>query len=73
MSRKPLDLTNQRFGRLLALYPVGKDNFGNIVWRCQCDCENMIDVAVCTLMSENTQSCGCYRKEITSLTHTKYN
>jgi len=34
---KPVDITGQRFGRLLVLKPVGIRNHG-VYWLCRCDC-----------------------------------
>lgn len=59
---KALDLTNQRFGSLTALYKSGnKTSSGLIIWTCQCDCGNKIDVAGPYLKSGNTKSCGCQK------------
>ena len=52
------DITNQRFGRLVAL-----KNTHNGYWQCQCDCGNICEVKGSALRSGNTQSCGCLHKE----------
>ena len=58
------DLTNQRFGKLIALYPTDKRASGNyIIWHCKCDCGNECDVVSGYLLRGNTQSCGCLVKE----------
>lgn len=54
---KKLDLTNQRFGKLIALAPTRKN--GRTAWRCKCDCGNEIDVFTFCLRNGNTSSCGC--------------
>ena len=37
--RKPLDLTGQRFGRLVVLgKSEKKDPDGSMLWDCRCDC-----------------------------------
>ncbi len=57
------DLRNQRFGRLVAINPTD-DRFNKyVIWRCRCDCGNMIYVASKNLTSGATQSCGCLAKE----------
>lgn len=54
------DIRNQRFGRLVALYPTGEaNNNGAFIWHCICDCGNYIDVAGVYLRNGNTKSCGC--------------
>ena len=63
MSRKRLDLTNKRFGKLVALYPESKNN--RIYWYCKCDCGNFTSVQVSCLTKNITKSCGCLQKEAT--------
>jgi len=57
------DLSNQRFGRLIALYVASRKPRR---WHCICDCGNEVDVLTNQLISGHTQSCGCLHKEITS-------
>jgi len=57
------NLTGNRFGKLVVLYPAGKNGTGRCVWECQCDCGNVTIVPANNLTSGNTQSCGCLRKE----------
>lgn len=56
-------LTNQRFGKLTALFPTEKRKNGRVVWHCQCDCGNEIDVPTSYLTSGETRSCGCLKGE----------
>ena len=55
MSRR--DITNQRFGILTALFPVGKDERGNIIWRLRCDCGREVEYPLNVLHTK--KSCGC--------------
>lgn len=58
------DITGQRFGRLTAMYPTEQSNKGRyIIWRCQCDCGNQLDVSYNQLMYTHQKSCGCQKKE----------
>lgn len=61
--RKPKDLTGQRFGRLTAIEPAGYRKNNIPVWRCLCDCGNETEIRENALISGNTKSCGCLRKE----------
>lgn len=61
---KAADLTKRKFGRLTALYPTSKRDSSFIVWHCECECGNEVDVSSRNLISENTISCGCYRVEL---------
>ena len=54
---KKLDLTNQRFGKLTAIFPTHKN--GKTAWHCKCDCGNELDVFTFCLRNGNTSSCGC--------------
>lgn len=60
-----LDLTGQRFGKLVALYQV--ENIGlEVYWHCKCDCGNEKDIQRAALTSGTTKSCGCvssYKEE----------
>ena len=61
-----IDITNQRFGRLIALYPINLNSGKGIKWHCKCDCGNETDVALSSLRQGSTKSCGCLHKELAS-------
>lgn len=63
---KSIDLTGQRFGRLTAVEPEGRDKHGNVLWRCRCDCGGTSIVVTRNLLNSNSTSCGCRRRETTS-------
>lgn len=68
-----LDLTDQRFGMLVAKEKTDeRDKRGSILWRCQCDCGTYTTVSSNKLRSRHTQSCGCLKK-IASQTNRKKN
>ena len=58
------NLTGCRFGRLVVLFPVGKDKRGAILWKCQCNCGQECVVRSDCLLCGETRSCGCLQKEI---------
>ncbi len=58
-----IDLSGRRFGRLTALYSLSERKQGGVVWRCCCDCGNEIDASYNSLVTGNTQSCGCMKRE----------
>lgn len=62
------DITGQRFNKLTAIAPIDKRSNKSIVWRCICDCNTIVDVAVCNLKSGNTKSCGCLKKQPRGIT-----
>lgn len=58
------DLTGQKFGKLTVIQETDKRIDNKIVWRCQCECGNTVDVISTNLRKGNTLSCGCYHKEV---------
>lgn len=71
---KKIDLTGQRFGRLVVLRENGRAKDGQVLWLCKCSCPRGTEVTVCgaNLRNENTQSCGCLFRERTSERFTKH-
>ena len=59
------DLTGRRFGRLVAVGPLGRKN-GSVVWLCRCDCGRDAEVKSWNLKTGITSSCGCLQREVTS-------
>ena len=55
-------IEGKKFTRLTPLYPVGSDRRG-IIWRCVCDCGNIVDVSAGQLTAGHKRSCGCLRHE----------
>ena len=53
------DITNERFGYLVALKPTDERDAGAVVWECQCDCGKRYYVRSTALRSHHTLSCGC--------------
>lgn len=59
------DITNERFGRLVALRVVGKALSKSLLWQCKCDCGALITRTSASLRkSKGISSCGCYLKEV---------
>lgn len=64
VSPRRLDLTGQRFGRLVALKLSDSRGPSNqIKWDCACDCGETIAVMANSLRNGTTQSCGCLQRE----------
>ena len=58
-----VDISGQKFGRLTALKPVGKDKYGAVIWLCECACGKKIKTLGGRLRNGQTKSCGCYKKD----------
>ena len=61
-----IDLTGQRFGRLIVLGRGPNTNQGKPRWNCQCDCGNITTPAGSSLQQRLTVSCGCFHLEETT-------
>lgn len=62
-SKRGLNLTGKRFGRLVAIKPTGKKTPEGRVWYCECDCGGSIETTARSLNSGRTTSCGCKQRE----------
>lgn len=60
--RQALDLTNQRFGKLVAK-TKNRDVKNRLVWDCICDCGNIHTVLTNYLTAGDVRSCGCLNIE----------
>ena len=67
-----VDLTGQRFGRLLAIERRGSDAWRSAMWLCKCDCDKECLVSSHNLRTGHTQSCGCLQSEMTSKANTTH-
>ena len=62
--RAQLDITDQRFGRLVAVSVYGKTRRGNhTLWKCRCDCGKTRNVYLTNLNRGISKSCGCLKRE----------
>ena len=59
---KRLDLTNKRFGKIVCIKPLEKNNHGEIVWLCKCDCGNYCQKSSGAFKNiSKIASCGCMK------------
>lgn len=59
-TNRPVDLTGQKSGKLTALEKTNQRSVdGRIIWKCICDCGNIIYVDTHTFQEQKRQSCGC--------------
>lgn len=72
MMPKALDLTNQRFGRLVALEKAPSRN-KKTYWKCRCDCGKIKEIQTSHLTSGAIQSCGCLALEKNPITNNSEN
>ena len=63
---KFVDLTGQRFGRLVVINLLTSKGAKRPKWLCKCDCGNECAVLGYNLVKGHTKSCGCLHKEVVS-------
>jgi len=56
-----IDIAGRRFGRLIAVEPVGTDSGGQKTWECRCDCGTQRIVRGSKLRLGLQTSCGCWQ------------
>ena len=59
-----IDLSGQRFGRLLVTAPAPAKRHGRSAWRCLCDCGAVVTCCTTYLTSGDTRSCGCLHRDL---------
>lgn len=65
-----IDISGNRYGRLVAINPIRKNN--GIYWVCKCDCGNTTEVLPQHLNRGLIRSCGCLRKDVSSKKNKKH-
>lgn len=63
MGQKFIDLTGQKFNRLIAMQSLYQDNSGRMIWLWKCDCGKECKIIGRNVRSGHTKSCGCLSKE----------
>ena len=71
MSKK-LELSGQRFGRLIVKRETSRKKQERIFWECECDCGKSTIVEGSKLRSGHTKSCSCLKREATILRNYKH-
>ena len=67
-----IDLTGQRFGRLVVIERVENAKDKHPQWLCKCDCGTIKVIKGKHLRNGDIVSCGCYAKEQRLLSTTKH-
>lgn len=57
------DLIGKKYGRLIVLNKEPSQKTRSTMWKCQCECGNIVVVRADSLKRKLTQSCGCLCKE----------
>ena len=59
-------MINQKFGRLIVI-ERSETRYQQALWRCVCECGTETFVTGNRLRSGQTKSCGCLRREVSSI------
>lgn len=65
MGKQLIDLTDQRYGRLIVVREIERKGYTRR-WLCRCDCGKEVPVTMPNLRNGHTTSCGCAQRERTS-------
>lgn len=60
-----MDITGQRFFRLVVLHTAGRSKSRSLMWKCLCDCGKTTRVVGSALRRGDIQSCGCHNSRRT--------
>lgn len=67
------DLAGQRFGRLTAIEPSGRDkNSRAVIWKCKCDCGSVQYARSSSLNAGEVRSCGCLQRDVVAELNTTH-
>lgn len=58
-----VDMTGQRFGRLVAIAPTDERRNNAVVWTFACDCGAVVRKSGSSVRTGNTKSCGCFQRD----------
>lgn len=61
-----IDMTGERYGRLVVISFSGKASGRQSMWKCQCDCGNTTVASRQNLVSGKIVSCGCKKRDFVS-------
>ena len=70
MNRKTKKIAGMKFGHLIPLEKGYSKKNGRGMWRCLCECGNITNVRLDSLVSGRTKSCGC--NKVKNLTGKKF-
>ena len=66
------DLSGRKFNRLTVSEYFSGSRKSRGKWKCLCDCGNTVFVETSQLLNQDTQSCGCLKRQRAKETHTTH-
>jgi hypothetical protein len=67
-----IDITGQRFNRLIVIKRARNASDRHARWRCRCDCGRHVVVYGASLRSGRSKSCGCRQREVARIVNTTH-
>ena len=61
------NLIGKRFGHLTVIEETSERQYGKIIWKCACDCGNVVKLNTSRLTNGNDISCGCQKTSLGAL------
>ena len=61
----------KRYGRLVVIEKTDKRYHSTTIYKCRCDCGNIVELTINKLHSGHTKSCGCLKRRTVDLTGQK--
>lgn len=63
------NIIGNKYGKLTVIETAGRDKWGRVLWRCQCDCGNTEITTKSILDQGKKRSCGCLSRSIKDWIH----
>lgn len=58
------NIAGQKFGLLTALEPTEERHYQSVIWKCKCDCGNIVNAPLDILQKGEKLSCGCLKESL---------
>lgn len=58
---RKVEVAGRKYGKLTAMWPVGKSKRGMLIWLCCCDCGKLKLIRYGNLITRPNGTCGCSR------------
>ena len=71
MSRRPSNIINKTFGKLLVVKELSERKNNRVMFSCLCSCGNSIELRSTSIISGNTKSCGKCKNAVNNVNQNK--
>lgn len=60
---RSIDMKDKKFGRLTFKEKIGLNKQDEVIWKCECECGNIVERTYNQIVNHKIISCGCYASE----------